>query len=226
MPLIVEAEGGRSWPSYPCGPDLIEICGPEDVDAWGRRLSIEIEASNVHLGELSPGGNWLGPAAANLASEIQLWQDAAREWANTDYWHTAVGLAEATAKYARPGTTPYEGVVGEVARMVESGIALNNRARLMIWEASQQSQPTPAPAPAPLICPDGYVPVSVTQPDGTVLQYCQGVQPGPVPPDELETPDEAGDGLLLIVGAAAVLGAWYFYSNRGSISGSILRGLR
>jgi hypothetical protein len=205
---------------------MLDVCGPEDIDAWGRRLSIEIEASDVHLAQLAPGGNWIGSAAQNLADEIQTWQVSAREWANTDYWRTPAGLAEATVKYGGPGRNPYTGVVGEIARMVEAGIALNNRARVMIWEASQQTQPEPAPAPAPLVCPEGFVPVSITQPDGSVLQFCQGISPGPVPPEQLETPDEGGDGLLLIVGAAAVLGAWYFYSNRGTISGKILRGLR
>jgi hypothetical protein len=241
MAKVIIAEGGRSWPKAPgadpCGNDWNDVCGPEDINAWGRRLTAEANAANNHLSGLAPAGYWIGPVAESLAAEINAWRPIAAEWADTDYWDTPQGAAHALAAYGG-----WMGVIQEITDRIALGIDLNNRARVMIWEASQQppapdpeSEPDPdlppygpEPPPPEIDCPPGYTPVWITQPDGTVMQFCQGQGGDPVHPDQLdaEGKPKGGGGGLIALGAVLVLGGVLLYSNRGSISGSILSGLR
>ncbi len=222
MPNVLIAEGGRWYPEYPCGPDWNDVCGPDDVDAWGRRLTAEIHGAHLHLAQLSPAGEWMGSAAPALAAEISTWMAEAREWADTDHWHTPVGFGHSAAYGG------FEGVVQEVAGRIDQGINLNNRARLMIWDHSQKPAPDPKPLPESIVCPEGYTAVLITQTDGSIIQFCQGAGPQPVHQDDLPDPNvsSAGTSSLVLLGLAAGLGALTLYSKRGTISSSVLRNFR
>jgi hypothetical protein len=242
---VIIAEGGRSWPpaegQHPCGTAWNDVCGFDDVDAWAKRLKAEIQAVSSHVGELQPGGEWIGPSAPELASAMAAWSIEAREWTKSGYWESAAGLAALATTY-----NGYLGVIEEICTRIEAGIALNNAARAMVWEASHKpppepepgpdpvpepSPPPPAPEPPPLIqCPEGYTPVWVTGPAGIVIQMCQGRGDKPVTQEEAaqgEGHDESGGGgALVLIGVAAAVGAFFLYTRRGSISGRILSSLR
>jgi hypothetical protein len=223
VPLVIIAEGGRSWPEAPGQSPCDGFCGPEDIHAWGRRLAAEVHASNNHLSQLAPAGQWLGPAAQVLASQISAWQPGAIQTADTTFYGTPAGQAAALAMGG------YMAVIQEIVEQIEQGIGLNNRARVMVWEASQAHEPQPKPAPKPIQCPPGYTPVSLTQEDGTVVQFCQGAEPEPEPPPpqpEPESEPESSGGLLLFLGLVAGVGALALYSKRGTISSSVLRSMK
>jgi hypothetical protein len=228
MPLVIIAEGGRSWPEAQGQSPCDGFCGPEDIHAWGRRVAAEVHASNTYLSELAPGGQWLGPAAQQLGAEILAWQPGAINASDTAFYDTPAGQAAAMVQGG------YSAVIDDLAAVIAQGIELNNRARVMAWEASQAQEPAPKPRPKPVECPPGYTPVSITEPDGTIVQFCQGTapQPEPPPPQPDPGPDEdqddggGGGGLLLFLGLAAGVGALALYSKRGTISGKILHSFR
>ena len=221
MPLVIIAEGGRSWPEAPGLSPCDGFCGPEDIDAWGRRLATEVHASNNYLSQLAPAGQWLGPAAAVLGGQISGWQPGAIDAADTTFYSTPPGQAAAMAMGGNIAVI--QGIVEEI----EQGIGLNNRARVMVWEASQAHEPDPQPAPQPIQCPAGYTPVSITQPDGAVVQFCQGSAPEPEPaPPQPEPEPESSGGLLLFLGLVAGVGALALYSKRGTISSGVLRSMK
>lgn len=139
MPVIIVAEGGRTWPEGPGADPCDGFCGPEDTHAWGRRLYKEVGDGNTALQSLAPGGQWLGPAAESLAGEIEQWQDGAREDADTSFYDTTAGAAFALAQGG------YGNVIDDLAVNIEQGMALNNRARVMAFEAGQGPEPEPVP---------------------------------------------------------------------------------
>jgi len=239
VPVII-AEGGRSWPAaegqHPCGSAWNDVCGFDDLDAWAKRLKAEIQAVSSHAAELHPAGEWIAPAADELAASMAAWSIEAREWTKSAYWRSPAGLASLATTYGG-----YIGVIEQICTRIEAGIELNNLARAMVWDASHKPapepgpdpvpEPTPPPQPPPLIqCPEGYTPVWVTGPGGIVLQMCQGRGDKPVTEEEAakgEGHDESGGGgALVLLGAAAAVAAVFLYSRRGTISGRILSGLR
>lgn len=137
--MIIVAEGGRTWPEGPGADACDGFCGPEDVHAWGRRLSKEVGDGNTALVSLAPGGQWLGPAVESLADDIDTWQDGARDDADTSFYDTPAGAAFALAQGG------FINVIRDLAASIEEGMALNNRARVMAFEAGQGPEPEPTP---------------------------------------------------------------------------------
>ena len=137
--MIIVAEGGRTWPEAPGADPCDGFCGPEDVHAWGDRLQQEVNAGDVALSSLSPGAQWLGPAAQSLAGDIDTWQNGARDDADTSFYETPAGAAFALAQGG------FINVIRDLAASIEEGMGLNNRARVMAFEAGQGPEPEPVP---------------------------------------------------------------------------------
>jgi hypothetical protein len=233
---VIIAEGGRSWPpaegQHPCGNAPTDTCGIDDVRAWTQRLKAEIKAGSSHIGQLSTGGQWIAVLAPDLAAEITAWQARARDWTDAEYWESAPGVAQLMGSF-----NGYLGVIEAIVGQIAEGMELNQRARVMIWEASltpaEEPDVEPDPPigpPAPLECPEGYTAVFVRQSDGTVVQLCQGRGDAPVTPEDADQgkghEEGGGGGGLVLLGLGLAGLAWYVYANRGSISGRVLASLR